>query len=60
MTVRQRWLQHPEKLWVRNTFFRIHYWMGMVAALYVLLMSISGSQQDGRVGLAGAPAVLLG
>jgi len=43
MTVWQRWLQSPEKSWVRNAFFQIHYWMGMVAAVYVFLMSISGS-----------------
>ena len=43
MTVWQRWLQHPEKSRVRNASFQIHYWMGMGAALYVLLMSISGS-----------------
>jgi len=43
MTVWQRWLQHPEKSRVRDAFFQIHYWMGMGAAVYVLLMSISGS-----------------
>jgi uncharacterized iron-regulated membrane protein len=43
MTVWQRWLEHPEKLWVREAFFQIHYWMGMMAAAYVFLMSISGS-----------------
>ena len=43
MTVWQRWLQYPEKSRVRNAAFQIHYWMGMGAALYVLLMSISGS-----------------
>jgi uncharacterized iron-regulated membrane protein len=43
MTVWQRWLENPERSWVRGAFFQIHYWMGMGAAMYVLLMSISGS-----------------
>jgi hypothetical protein len=42
MTAWQQWLQHPEKSRVRNASFQT-YWMGMGAALYVLLMSISGS-----------------
>jgi uncharacterized iron-regulated membrane protein len=42
MTAWQQWLQRPEKLWARNASFQLHYWMGMGAALYVLLMSVSG------------------
>jgi uncharacterized iron-regulated membrane protein len=43
MGVWQRWLQHPEKLWLHELFFRIHYWLGVGAGLYVTLMSVSGS-----------------
>ncbi len=43
MTIWQRWLQHPEKLRMRNTFFQIHYALGAGAAVYILLISISGS-----------------
>jgi uncharacterized iron-regulated membrane protein len=43
MTVWQRWLHYPERSRVRNAFFQIHYWMGMIVGLYVLLMSVSGS-----------------
>lgn len=43
MTVWQQWLRSPEKSKARDAFFQIHYWMGMGASVYVLLMSISGS-----------------
>src|SRR6266849_104457 len=39
----QRWLHHPETLWVRRLFFQTHLWLGMVAGLYILVMSVSGS-----------------
>jgi uncharacterized iron-regulated membrane protein len=43
MSAWQRWLQHPEKSWVRHAFFQIHLWVGAALGLYVLLMSVSGS-----------------
>jgi uncharacterized iron-regulated membrane protein len=43
MTAWQQWLQHPERLRVRNAFFQIHLWVGVGATAYILLMSISGS-----------------
>jgi uncharacterized iron-regulated membrane protein len=43
MTAWQRWLQHPERSWVRNVVFQIHLWLGAGVSAYVLLMSISGS-----------------
>lgn len=39
----KRWLQHPEQLWLNRCCFYIHYWVGIVAGLYLLLMSLSGS-----------------
>jgi uncharacterized iron-regulated membrane protein len=42
MTVWQRWRQYPEKSRVRDAIFHVHYMVGMGAAAYVLLMSISG------------------
>jgi uncharacterized iron-regulated membrane protein len=39
----QRWLQHPEKLWVHRLLFQIHLWVGMMAGLYLFVMSLSGS-----------------
>ena len=43
MSAWQRWVRHPEGLWVRKAFFHIHLWVGIAVALYILLMSISGS-----------------
>jgi len=39
----QRWLEHPQNLWLHRLFFQIHYLVGTVIALYVVLMSVSGS-----------------
>ncbi len=39
----QRWLHHPEKLWFHKALFQIHLWIGVVASLYFLVMSLSGS-----------------
>jgi uncharacterized iron-regulated membrane protein len=43
MSVWQRWLQHPESLWVRKAFFHLHLWTGVGGALYILFMSVTGS-----------------
>ncbi|HET9216683.1 MAG TPA: PepSY-associated TM helix domain-containing protein [Terriglobia bacterium] len=43
MTIWREWLEHPEKLWIHRASFQIHFWVGMVATLYMFLMSISGS-----------------
>ena len=39
----QRWLEHPQNLWLHRLFFHIHYLVGSVIAFYVLLVSVSGS-----------------
>jgi uncharacterized iron-regulated membrane protein len=39
----QRWLQHPERTWLRKTLFQIHFWIGAVMATYVGIMSVTGS-----------------
>jgi len=39
----QRWLHHPESLWIRRVIFQIHLWVGAGVGLYIMLMSISGS-----------------
>lgn len=39
----QRWLHHPESSPTHRFLFQIHLWLGMVAALYVFVLSISGS-----------------
>jgi hypothetical protein len=39
----KEWREHPERLWIHKASFQIHFWVGMVATLYMFLMSISGS-----------------
>src|ERR1700679_3236949 len=43
MTAWQRWVQHPQGLWVRKALFQIHLWVGVGIGFYVLVISISGS-----------------
>lgn len=43
LSVWQQWLQHPEKLRVHRLLFQIHLWVGMMAGLYLFVMSLSGS-----------------
>ena len=39
----QQWLQHPERSRVREFVFQVHFWIGAIAAPYVLFMSLSGA-----------------
>ena len=50
----QQWRRHPESLWVRRIVFQIHLWAGMLAGLYVSVMSVSGSIIVFRNQLEGA------
>ena len=43
MTAWQRWVQHPQSLWIRKALFQVHLWVGLGIGLYVLTISISGS-----------------
>jgi uncharacterized iron-regulated membrane protein len=54
ITTWQQWLEHPEKLWVHRAIFQIHLWVGMVAALYLFVMSVSGSAIVFRDALEGS------
>jgi uncharacterized iron-regulated membrane protein len=35
--------RHPQGLWVRRALFQVHLWTGLAFALYVFLISLSGS-----------------
>ena len=48
-----KWFEHPEKLFIRHIFFQVHLWLGAVAAVYILLMSTSGSAIVFRNELSG-------
>src|SRR5690348_1307645 len=43
ISVWQQWLHRPEKLWVHRSLFKVHLWLGMLAGVYILVMSVSGS-----------------
>src|SRR6266478_7535905 len=49
----QQWLERPDKFWVRNVFFQVHFWIGAAAGAYLLLMSVSGSVIVYRNDLSG-------
>ncbi len=36
-------LQHPRRLWIRKAVFQLHLWVGLAMALYLLIISLSGS-----------------
>ena len=39
----RRWTERPQSLWARRALFQIHLWTGIAAALYVIVVSVSGS-----------------
>jgi uncharacterized iron-regulated membrane protein len=43
MSAWQRWLHHPESVLLHRVLFQSHLWVGMLAGIYLLCMSVSGS-----------------
>jgi uncharacterized iron-regulated membrane protein len=43
MTYWQRWISHPQSVWLRKAAFQIHLWSGIGVGLYVLMISVTGS-----------------
>jgi uncharacterized iron-regulated membrane protein len=43
LTVWQRWVRQPQKIWLRRAFFQVHLWSGIALGLYILMMSVTGS-----------------
>jgi uncharacterized iron-regulated membrane protein len=43
MTFWQRWISHPQNVWLRKAIFQLHLWSGIGIGLYVLLVSVTGS-----------------
>ena len=39
----ERWLRHPQGVGVRKALFQVHLWTGLILALYVLVMSVTGT-----------------
>lgn len=36
-------LHHPRKLWLRRALFQVHLWLGVLLALYVIVIGLTGS-----------------
>lgn len=43
MSVWQRWLRQPQRVWLRRAAFQIHLWSGIAIGLYIVMLSITGS-----------------
>jgi uncharacterized iron-regulated membrane protein len=43
MTVWQRWLRQPQRVWLRRAAFQIHLWSGIAIGLYIVMLSVTGS-----------------
>jgi uncharacterized iron-regulated membrane protein len=43
LTVWQRWVRQPQKIWLRRAFYQVHLWSGIALGLYILTISVTGS-----------------
>ena len=43
MSVWQRWVRQPQRVWLRRALFQIHLWTGLALGLYVVMLSVTGS-----------------
>jgi uncharacterized iron-regulated membrane protein len=43
LTIWQRWVRQPQKIWLRRALFQVHLWSAIAVGLYILLMSVTGS-----------------
>ena len=39
----ERWISHPQNVWLRKAIFQLHLWSGIAIGLYVLMVSVTGS-----------------
>ena len=43
MSLAERWLRQPQSVRLRKALFQVHLWSGLILALYVLVMSLTGT-----------------
>jgi uncharacterized iron-regulated membrane protein len=43
LTLWQRWVRRPQKIWLRRALFQAHLWSGIAVGLYILMISVTGS-----------------
>jgi uncharacterized iron-regulated membrane protein len=53
----RQWVEQPQKVWLHNLFFQIHFWVGAVASAYIGLMGVTGSVLVFYNQLGGRPAI---
>jgi uncharacterized iron-regulated membrane protein len=39
----KRWVQQPQRVWLRRALFQVHLWTGIALGLYVVMLSLTGS-----------------
>ena len=53
MNFLRRFFQHPQQLWLRRVNFQVHLWIGIVLALYLIVIGVTGSILVLRIELGG-------
>src|SRR5262245_910992 len=43
MSLLKRWLQQPQRVWLRRALFQVHLWTGLALGVYVVVLSVTGS-----------------
>ena len=43
MTVWERWVRQPQRLWLRRALFQVHLWTGIGVGLYIVVVCVTGS-----------------
>jgi uncharacterized iron-regulated membrane protein len=43
MTMWQRWVRQPQKIWLRKALFQVHLWTGLIVGVYIFVISVTGS-----------------
>lgn len=43
MSSAERWLRYPQSVGLRKALFQVHLWAGLILAIYVLVMSVTGT-----------------
>src|SRR5437868_11973839 len=42
LTLWQRWVRQPQKIWLRRALFQVHLWSGIALGFDIFLMSVTG------------------
>jgi uncharacterized iron-regulated membrane protein len=56
----RRMVERPQQVWIRKAFFQVHLWAGILLALYVIAIGVSGSILVFKEELMPKPRVRVG